>query len=69
MQALLGCIVFIFLIALVFGALYGIVAALTYLACIAFGWTWSWMIALGVCAVICLIWFIFLPLIGGKNGD
>ena len=67
MEFFVGCIGVLAIIALVFGGLYVLVSAITYIICLAFGWGWSWMIGLGVCAVICLIWLVIMPLKGGKN--
>ena len=67
MEFFAGCAGVLVIAALVFGGAYLVVSALTYIACMAFGWTWSWMISLGVSAIVCLIWFVLMPLKGGKN--
>lgn len=40
---------------IIFAATYLVVAGLTYLICLGFGLTWSWLLALGVWALIVLL--------------
>ena len=60
---ILGFIITILIAVGILGLAYFIVAGLTYLICLAFGFPWSWLIALGVYAVIILIKLFF-----GRSG-
>lgn len=54
----MGCLavlIFVFIYALVLGASYLLVAGLTFIVSLAFGFAWSWLLALGVWAVCMII--------------
>ena len=67
MEFFVGCIGVLALLTLLFRVLFVLVSAITYVICLDFGWALSWIIGLGVCAIICLIWLVIMPLKGGNN--
>lgn len=58
-----ACTIFIGAIVLGLGIGYLITAGLTYIICYCFGWTWSWLIALGVFFCVILIRWAFKGLV------
>lgn len=54
-NGMIGCFALICIILVIFGLSFLLVAGLTYLVCLAFDIAWSWLLALGVYALIVLI--------------
>lgn len=59
-----GCAAFIIVIIIALSISVLITGGLIAIACWAFGWTFSWKIAIGIYAIICLISLVFG---GSKN--
>ena len=54
-----GCLAIFLLIIALMAISFLITGVLLAIACWAFGWTFSWKVALGVYAIICLLSMIF----------
>lgn len=52
-----GCIIAILLILGAIAVSYFVISFFVWLVCVAFGFTFSWLLALGVWAIICLVGF------------
>lgn len=57
--ALLGCLGTIGLMLLLYALSFLVVAGLSYLVCLGFGFEWSWLIALGVWAGCMIVRWCF----------
>lgn len=59
MEALAAVVMFVLCLILPFTLAYFVIVGLTVLICIAFGFEFSWMYALGIWAIYLLLMFIF----------
>lgn len=64
MEAVVAVVIFVLCLILPFALAYFIIAGLTFLICLAFGFEFSWMYALGIWAIYLLLSFIFRGLRG-----
>lgn len=59
MSNIIGCLITIFTFVIVAALTWIITCGLVYLVCLAFGWTFTWLIGTGVWALIILLKAIF----------
>lgn len=53
-----GCLVAVLMVIGAIAASYLVISLFVWLVCVAFGFTFSWLLALGIWAIICLVGFI-----------
>lgn len=59
-SVLLGCLLLLTIFALIAAVLLLAVAFLSWVICMAFSLSWSWMLPFGIWAVIAMLWILSL---------